>query len=303
MNAAAALVKAMRPQQWTKNLFVLAPVLFEGRFHLSGKNARALAVFGIFCLLASAVYLFNDVMDRHADRLHPRKRHRPVASGALSVPAALVASAVLLAAGFSWAWFGLWDTWVVGICAAYVVIQLAYGAALKHVVLLDVLCIASGFVLRLLAGSTASWIEPSKWILVCTIFLSLFLALCKRRHEVTTLGEDASQHRPALESYTVPFLDQLIGIAAGASIVTYALWTVDPSTTERHALSVGGHAAPVLAATIPCVVYGLFRYLFLVHRRDGGGSPSTTLVRDLPSLVNGVVYAALTASLILFFRA
>lgn len=302
MTSPSALIRALRPHQWTKNLFVLAPVLFEHRFDQVGKNVRALAAFGIFCLLSSAIYLLNDVVDREADRAHPKKRLRPVASGEVPVALALALAGVLAAGAVTWAWAGLHSRGVLLVSIAYLAIQIAYCLAFKRMVVLDVLCIASGFVLRMIAGSSAAWVRQSAWILVCTIFLSLFLALCKRRHEVTSLGEAASGHRATLADYPAALLDQLIAAATSATLVTYALYTVDERTLAMHGFTYNGQPAPVLAATIPFVIYGIFRYLFLVYRRDGGGSPTVTLLGDVPSLVNGVLYLAAVIVLFLGFR-
>lgn len=298
-----AAVRALRPHQWTKNLFVFAPILFEHRFDFEGRNLRTVAAFAIFCMLASGIYLVNDVLDREADRAHPRKRLRPIAAGELSVAAALVLAAALLAGGLAWARFGLANNPLTLVCLVYVVLQLAYSTFLKRIVIVDVLCIASGFVLRLLAGSSAAWVNQSAWILVCTIFVSLFLALCKRRHEVVTLGDEAGAHREALSHYPVPLLDQLISTAASATLVTYALYTVDRATVEAHRLMWNGRSSPILAATIPFVIFGVFRYLYLVHTKSEGGSPTRTLLADRPSLVNGALYLAAVLGIFLHFGA
>ena len=288
MKFLAAFVRAMRPQQWVKNLFVFAPILFAHELHMGGKLLRIVATFGIFCLLSSGVYLMNDVADREADRVHPRKRTRPIASGEVGVSAAVVGAVTMIVGALAWSHFGLGRNAATAIFATYLVIQLLYTFWLKRVVIVDVMCIASGFVLRLLAGSTAAWIEESAWILVCTIFVSLFLALTKRRHEVVSLAGDATAHRAILAEYPPELLDQLIGSATACTLVTYALYTVDERTIRFHHLS----PAPVLAVTLPFVIFGMFRYLFLVYRRDGGGSPTTTLLRDVPLIVNGVLYVA-----------
>jgi 4-hydroxybenzoate polyprenyltransferase len=275
-----------------KNLFVFAPLLFSQEWHKEGLLLRATGTFGVFCLLASGIYLVNDVADREADRLHPVKKTRPVASGDLPVGLALAAAVVLVLAGFALARLpapiGLYSNRVAALAGAYVVIQLLYTFWLKRVVILDVMCISSGFVLRLLAGGPGAQVSLSPWIIVCTIFVSLFLALCKRRHEVVSLGDGAAAHRPILADYPPALLDQLIGTATACTLVTYALYTVDRRTTEVH------HLQPeyVLVVTLPFVVFGMFRYVFLVYRREEGGSPTSTLLADVPMLVNGVLYAA-----------
>lgn len=292
-----AILRALRPHQWTKNLFVFAPILFEHRFEYTGRNLRVLAAFAIFCLLASGIYLVNDVLDREADRHHPRKRLRPIASGEVSVAAAMTLAGALLGGGLAWAHLGIGSLPFTLTCLAYVEIQLLYSMWLKRMVVVDVLCISSGFVLRLLAGGTSAWVAQSAWILVCTIFVSLFLALCKRRHEVTSLGEGAAAHREILAHYPERLLDQLISAAASATLVTYALYTVDEATARAHHLVRGDAALPILAITIPFVIYGVFRYLYLVYRNDAGGSPTVTLLRDVPSLVNGALYLAVVLAI------
>ncbi len=293
MTSARALVRAMRPHQWTKNLFVFAPLLFARSWDTV---PRVLAAFGAFCLVASAIYLLNDSLDREQDRLHPVKRNRPIASGALGVPTALGVAVVLAVVALAWAWGGLESPGLTLVLAVYLVIQALYSLRLKHMVVLDVLCIASGFVLRLLAGGFAGGVPQSEWIVICTIFLSLFLALCKRRHEVSALGEQAEEHREILGQYPISLLDQLISAATAATLVTYALYTVDDRTVSAHGLDRDGLS--LMVATVPFVIYGVFRYLYLVHRREGGGSPTTTLARDGASVVNGLLFLA-TALLIL----
>jgi 4-hydroxybenzoate polyprenyltransferase len=305
MKALAGLVRAMRPRQWVKNLFVLAPLLFAGDLDKGGVVLRALAAFAIFCLLASGVYVVNDVVDREADRLHPKKRLRPIASGDVAVPTALAFAAALIVGAFTWAWLGLASPRVSLVCGVYLTIQVLYSLWLKRVVIVDVMCIASGFVLRLLAGGSATWVKQSAWILVCTIFLSLFLALCKRRHEVVSLRGDAAAHRAILAEYPSKLLDQLISAATACILVTYALYTVDPGTARAHQLYVvlpngERQPSPILAVTLPCVIFGIFRYLFLVYRREEGGSPTDTLLEDVPTLVNGFVYAAVVVAVFHF---
>jgi 4-hydroxybenzoate polyprenyltransferase len=305
MKTLVGLVRAMRPRQWVKNFFVLAPLLFAGDLDKMGVVLRALAAFAIFCLLASGVYVVNDVVDREADRLHPKKRLRPIAAGDVGVSTALAFAALLVVAAFAWAWFGLASHRVSLVCGVYLVVQVLYSLWLKRVVIVDVMCIASGFVLRLLAGGSAAWVNQSAWILVCTIFLSLFLALCKRRHEVVSLADDAVSHRAILADYPPALLDQLIAVATACILVTYALYTVDPRTADAHRLFVyladgTKSPSPILAVTLPSVIFGIFRYLYLVYRREEGGSPTDTLLKDVPTLVNGVLYAAIVVAVFHF---
>jgi 4-hydroxybenzoate polyprenyltransferase len=273
------LLQALRPGQWVKNLVVLAAYFFArwdpGQHpRVAGPEAplEALLAAACFCALSSAVYLVNDVRDCEADRRHPVKRLRPIASGAVAPAAAWGTAVVLLAGGFAGAWllapaFGL-------VAGGYVLLQAAYTFGLKRVALLDVFVIAVGFVLRALAGAVVIDVRISPWLLLCTFLLALFLGLCKRRHEKRLLEEsDAQQHRAALSAYDERLLDILIGIAGAATVVGYAIYTLDPETVSRFHTS-------RLGLTIPFVVFGVFRYLDLVYRQDQGGRPEKTLLGD-----------------------
>ena len=293
MNAAAGLLRTARPGQWAKNLFVFAPLLFARHWAADERTADVLVAFVLFCLAASAVYFLNDTLDRERDRAHPRKRSRPLARGDVSPALALSTAAVCAAVAVAGALFWLGDTAVVHVLVLYLAIQVVYSWRVKHVVVLDVMSIASGFVLRLLAGGFAGDVPQSHWILVCTVFVSLLLALCKRRSEVVSLGADAADHRAILADYPPALLDQLISAATAGSLVTYALYSVDASTVARHGV-ISGTTLPVMVLTLPFVVYGVFRYLYLVYRRGGGGSPTSTLVRDVPSIANALAYLVAT---------
>jgi len=263
------LVRSLRPQQWTKNLFVFAGLLFSGRLIDRAAWPAAIAAFLIFCGLSGAVYLVNDVLDRAADAQHPIKRHRPVASGALSPGVALTAALILAAlcvAGATAINTGLTITAV-----SYMVLLGAYSAALKHYVIIDVLTLSAGFVLRAVAGAVAIGVPISHWLLVCSTLLALFIGLSKRRHELTLLSDSASGHRPSLQEYSPYLLDQMISVVTAATLVAYSVYTISSETAERL-------GSDRLGLTIPFVLYGIFRYLYLVHRRDGGGSPSELLV-------------------------
>jgi 4-hydroxybenzoate polyprenyltransferase len=293
----SALVRSLRIRSWTKNLFVFAAILFGRRWSLEAVAVTAAGTLG-FCLIAGAVYLMNDIADRRRDVQHPEKRIRPVASGALGVGSAAAASVVLvagvLAAAFAWApKFAL-------VCAAYLVMQAAYSFKLKHVVILDSLLIAMGFVLRALAGAELAMdrgfgVEISPWLLMCTFFLAIFLAFSKRRSEVVSLGPEAAGHRTSLREYSPHLLDEMIGIATAASLMSYAIYTV----SERTAAQV----SPMLWTTIPFVAYGIFRYLFLVHQRGLGGSPDRVLLADRPLLINIVLWLAAIFLVLRFFPA
>ena len=268
------LLISLRPDQWTKNLFVFAALVFAERLSDANAVVKAVVAFVVFCALSATVYLINDVLDREQDRRHPLKAHRPIAAGALSPTRALAAAAVLGAAAMIVAW-------VLGLpffrmAAAYVVLLTAYSAFLKHIVILDVLTIAAGFTLRAAAGAAAIAVPISHWLLVCTTLLALFIALSKRRHELTLLTETAVDHRPILGDYTPYLLDQMISVVTASTLIAYAFYTISPETTAKF-------GTDLLSLTIPFPLYGIFRYLYLVHRRDKGGSPAELVVNDRPA--------------------
>lgn len=269
------LLVSLRPEQWTKNLLVLAGVVFGGRLLEPPAVAIALAAFAIFCALSGAVYLFNDVADREADRNHPLKRERPIASGQLSTTSAVTAGVVLGVAGVAMA-FSI-GTQFASVAAAYLAVQILYSFGLKHVVIVDVLMIAAGFVLRAIAGAVAVDVPIGHWLLVCTTLLALFLALSKRRHELTLLAEGATDHRRILEEYSPYLLDQMIGVVTSSTLIAYTVYATSSDTAVRLGTA-------KLGLTIPFVLYGIFRYLYLVHQKRGGGSPATMLLTDRPLL-------------------
>lgn len=277
------LLVSVRPEQWTKNLFVFAGLLFGHRLTDQGSAWRAVETFAVFCALSGAVYLFNDIADRERDRLHPTKRLRPIASGHLSVPLAAGAGAtlgVLATAGAFAIAFG------VGVVAVlYLLLMLAYSVRLKHVVIIDVLTIAAGFVLRTVAGTLAIGVPVSNWLVICTILLALFLGLSKRRHELVSLAGDATAHRRILDEYNPYLLDQMVSVVTASSLIAYALYTVSPDTVARA-------GTDRLPATIPFVLYGIFRYLYLVHQKQTGGNPSTLILGDRPLLACIALWAA-----------
>jgi len=279
-----ALVSAMRPHQWTKNLLVFAALLFARKFVGPGAQECVLlsvAAFALFCAASSASYLLNDVADAARDRAHPLKRQRPVASGALPVPMALAAAGALglVAVGGGFAVGVPLGLVVVG----YLALQLGYSLVLKHVVILDVLCIAASFVLRAGAGAAAIEVEFSSWLMVCAALLALFLALAKRRHELLEVA-NATEHRLSLAEYSPQMLDQMIAVVTASTLMAYALYTIDPRTIAKF-------HTDNLKYTIPFVLYGIFRYLYLVYSKRGGGSPSRHLLADKPLLLDVVLYA------------
>jgi len=283
------LLESMRPQQWIKNLLLLAPLLFAKSLGDRTRLLEALLAFLIFCALSSGVYLLNDVLDLEKDRKHPIKSKRPIASGRLKVSTAVVILVVLLSGALA-AGFALSPSFgAVGL--AYVLLNLGYSFWLKGMVILDVMIIAFGFVLRALAGALAIQVEISPWLILCTIMLSLFLAFCKRRRELELLENGATDHRPALREYSVTFLDQMISITTASTVVCYSFYTISPEVEQklgtRH-----------LFVTIPFVLYGIFRYLYLVHQRGEGGNPASSLLTDRPLLICVALWALVVAAIL-----
>jgi 4-hydroxybenzoate polyprenyltransferase len=283
------LVLSLRPSQWTKNLIIFAGLLFGQRLLDPRSVAVSLAAFVIFCALSGVVYLVNDVADREADRLHPTKRHRPIASGVVPVGVALGTAAVLGAGALIAAWrlapaFGT-------VAIAYVGLLALYSGPLKHVVIIDVLTIAIGFALRAAAGAVVIHVPISHWLLILTILLALFLALSKRRHELVLLADGATSHRRILQEYSPYLLDQMIAVVTASTLVSYVIYTVSPETVQKF-------RTDALGLTLVFPLYGIFRYLYLVHQKDGGGSPSDMLLTDRPLLVCVGLWALTVAAII-----
>jgi 4-hydroxybenzoate polyprenyltransferase len=267
-----ALLKTMRPRQWTKNVFIFAALVFDKQLFILEPFLRTLGGFALFCLISSSVYIFNDLADIEADRQHPEKRNRPVPSGKLPVNAAWAAGILLVVIALGLGY--LLSPAFAGVLSLYFLINLAYSKWLKHVPIVDVLIIASGFVLRVGAGVTLINVERfSPWLYVVMTLLSLFLGFGKRRAELSLLAKGAGSHRKALEGYTLPLLDQYIMIVSGTTIVAYSLYTFSaPNVPENHSMML----------TIPFVVYTIFRYLYLVQVKQEGGAPEEVLLTDRP---------------------
>jgi 4-hydroxybenzoate polyprenyltransferase len=287
---AVSLLISLRPSQWTKNLFVFAGLLFSLKLFEPRAILTSLEAFAVFCALSGVVYLINDVLDRDSDRRHPTKSRRPIAAGDLSAPLALAAAALIGAAALAVA-FAL--SWQFGsVAAAYVVLQTVYSTSLKHIVILDVLTIAIGFVLRAVAGAVVLNVMISHWLLVCMILLALFIAMAKRRHELVLLADDASSHRPILGEYSAYLLDQMIAVVTASTLIAYIFYTISPETEQKFGTS-------WLGLTIPFPLYGIFRYLYLVHKRELGGSPADLLLNDRP-LLACVTFWVLAVVLIIY---
>jgi 4-hydroxybenzoate polyprenyltransferase len=289
--------RALRPKQWTKNALVFAAFIFAlgdrqqqvvpGDFWIPLKAAL------LFCIVSSGIYLLNDVKDIEGDRAHPTKRLRPIAAGELAIPTALLLALILLTAGLAGAWALSRPLFYV--VAGYVVLQLVYTLALKQIALIDLFVIAAGFVLRALAGAVVLGVAISPWLLLCTLLLALFLALCKRRHEKVVLNDTGGETRQSLKQYDERLLDQLIAVVSAATLVSYALYTLWPETVQKF-----GTAR--LGFTIPFVIFGLFRYLDLVYRHEKGGQPELILLTDMPLLVNIALYGLTVLAILLSQR-
>ena len=289
MGTGKALIESLRPSQWIKNLLVFAALVFGRKAGDPQAVVDTVIAFMLFSAASSGIYLLNDIRDLKSDRLHPLKRDRPIASGTLPVGLALFTS-VLLVVGSVMVGSTLGDDFALTV-AAYVLLQTAYSFGLKRIVILDVFCVALGFVLRAVAGAVAVDVNISPWLLVCSLTLALFLALSKRRHEVILLEVSAREHRASLTQYSPYFLDQMISVATATTVVAYALYTLSPETVEKF------HTHN-LVFTLPFVMYGVFRYLFLVHEKHKGGNPTRMFLTDPAILINTALWLALSAYIV-----
>ncbi len=283
------LLLSLRPAQWTKNALLFAGLIFGGKLLQPDAVITAAEAFAVFCGLSGVVYIVNDLRDIDTDRRHPIKSRRPIASGAVSRAAAQGTAAILafVALGAAFALhtgFGL-------IAATYLGLLVTYSLFLKHIVILDVLTIAAGFVMRAAAGAVVLDVEISDWLLVVTLLGALFLALGKRRGEMATLAGGGTDHRPILAHYSTDLLDQMITIVAASTLLAYAFYTINPETVARF-------NTDLLVFTLPFPLYGLFRYLYLIHLREGGANPSETLLTDRPILACVAIWACVTAVII-----
>ena len=285
------LLRTFRPQQWVKNAFVLAPLVFSESLGDGSALRSALVAFALFCCASSAIYVVNDIRDREEDRRHPVKRNRPLAAGTLPVGVAGVAAAVLVAIVVVGGFF-VSDQFL-GVVVAYLVLQFAYSLKLKRLVILDVMAISLGFVLRVLGGARAIDVEVSSWLLLCTTLVALFLAFSKRRHELILLSDKAAEQRGVLSHYSPAFLDQMINVVTASSVLAYSLYAMSDDTVEHF-------GSDHLIYTVPLVLYGIFRYLYLMYQRATRLNPTEAILRDGPFVVNILLWGLAVVWIVYF---
>ena len=284
------VIKSLRVQQWIKNFFVFAPLIFSQNMFNIPLLIKTILAFVLFCLLSGAAYILNDIRDLEEDRLHPVKSKRPLASGRLKKNHALTACVVLMLSGLAGAYF-LHIHFFYALLI-YFILQIAYSSWLKHVVIIDVFLIATGYLIRVIAGGLTIAVQLSPWLLICTFLIALFLALSKRRHELVLLDKNAENHRPILKEYTPQLLDQMIAVVTASTVVSYCLYTISSETVSKF-------GTKNLLFTVPFVLFGIFRYLYLVHQKDEGGSPEALILKDKHLLTDLFLWIA-TAMLILY---
>jgi len=282
----------MRPVQWTKNLFVFAALIFAQGFFTPPLLLKTWGAFVVFCLVSGGLYIFNDLRDRDEDRSHPKKAQRPIARGDIRPGGALATFGILSAVGLAAA--ALLHPNFFAAVAAYFLLQLAYSLKLKRVVILDVFVIAAGFVIRVVSGGLVISVPISSWLLICTTLLALLLAMGKRRHELVLLDDRAGDHRPILKEYSSYLLDQMIAVVTASTLIAYCLYTISAETVQKFGT---GH----LIWTAAFVLYGIFRYLYLIHQKGKGGSPEELIIQDKPLLLNILLWGA-SVILIIYFK-
>lgn len=285
------LFRSLRPKQWTKNVAIFAALVFSQRLFEPSFFLETLLAFFLFCFISGSVYILNDVVDLEQDKKHPQKSKRPIAAGKLKPSVAIATGVIILMLATTIAFslsfpFGM-------VAVSYLILQILYSFYLKHVVILDVFSVASGFVLRVVGGAEVIHVPISSWLLICTILLSLFLAMSKRRHELILLEDNAVHHRKILYEYSPYFLDQMISVVTSSTVIAYALYTMSEETVKKF-------HTDNLKFTIPFVIYGIFRYLYLIHQKNEGGNPEMVLLTDKPLIINILLYG-LVVGFILYF--
>ncbi len=287
-----AVLRSMRPAQWTKNLFVFAALIFAQKFFSRPLLIKTVAAFVVFCVISGALYILNDLRDRNEDRAHPKKSQRPIARGDLAPAEAMLVFALLSLSGLAFAFF--LHPHFLAAAAFYYLLQVAYSLKLKKVVILDIFVIASGFVVRVVAGGLVIEVPISSWLLICTTLLALLLAMGKRRHELVLLENKAIDHRPILKEYSAYLLDQMIAVVTASTLIAYCLYTISPETVQKF-------GTEHLIWTAGFVLYGIFRYLYLVHLKGQGGSPEELIIKDKPLLLD-ILFWIVSVILIIYLR-
>jgi len=284
-------VNSMRPSQWIKNLFVFAPLIFAQKFFDFFLILKTVGAFLLFCILSSAIYILNDLLDIEEDKNHPRKSKRPIALGKISKNQAISIFIALSVVSLSLAFW--LNKYFFIVALTYFILQVAYSIKLKRIVIVDVFIIAAGFVIRIVAGGLVIEVPISSWLLICTMLLALFLAMGKRRHELVILENMASNHRSSLKEYSSYLLDQMIAVVTASTLIAYCLYTISAETVEKF-------ETKNLIFTVPFVLYGIFRYLYLIHNKEKGGSPESLIIKDKPLLIDILLWIG-TILFILYF--
>lgn len=287
----SAFLLTLRPHHWIKNTFVFASLIFSGQFTQVTACLKVVLVFISFCIVSSSIYVINDLCDKYEDQQHPIKRHRPIASGVINPDVAKLFSMILIVLGLALVSFLSWHVFLVVLL--YVIINIAYSFIIKHIAILDVLTISVGFVLRIVGGGIAISVFPSHWLILCTVMISTFLGFTKRRAELLVVETEKNISRPVLKDYSIAFLDQVIPMVTGATIIAYALYTVD-----SHTLKVLGTRA--MLVTLPFVIYGLFRYIYIIYHLQQGADPTETLIRDVPTIVNLIIWILISLMVVIY---
>ena len=290
--AIAYVLESMRPQQWLKNFFIFAPLIFSQNVTDSFLFKRSLLAFAIFCLLSGSIYILNDLKDVEEDKLHPLKSKRPIASDKLKKSSAVIAFVVVGVISFLLCLLLNMNFFYIALF--YFILQIAYSFRLKHVVILDVFIVAAGFFIRVIAGGLAIEVYISPWLLICTALLALFLAMSKRRHEIIFLEQDAENHRPILKEYSPYLLDQMIAVVTASTVIAYCLYTISEETITKFGTT-------KLIFTVPFVLYGIFRYLYLIHQKSEGGTPEALILKDKPLLLDIFLWIVF-ACIIIYFK-
>lgn len=286
------IIQSSRLHQWVKNFFIFAALIFSGHLFILNDLLLTAAGFFIFSLATSAIYIFNDVADIEKDKLHPEKSKRPLPSGKLKTSTAIIASTIIGLSALLLSFLLNFNFTLVLI--GYIILNILYSLYIKSLVILDVMTIAAGFVLRIYAGALLINVPVSEWLIICTILLALFLGFSKRRSELVLLENSANTHRSVLGHYSPQFLDQMIGIVTASTVMSYALYTISEETVLKFGTN-------NLIYTVPFVLYGIFRYLYLVHKKEVGGNPTLAILKDIPLLINLILWI-ISAGIIIYWR-